>query len=191
MLPVGGLGSGLAECAVLILADQEARGDRDIEAFGRRLDSGVVRLADRPVREVMTPRTEVDWIDMTLGEAELRAKLLASPHSRLPVCDGSIDAVVGVVQARDVAAALFRGEALDLARLVRKAPVVVDQIDAMDALDALQLVSQTVTSPIANVVDTNYTVVARMAKEHLPAEDPFDGIHARLRAVAREHLRAR
>ena len=67
----------------------------------------------------------------------------------------------------------------------------VAQLIGMDALDALQLVSQTVTSPIANVVDTNYTVVARMAKEHLPAEDPFDGIHARLRAVAREHLRAR
>ncbi len=109
-----------------------------IEEHERSIISGVVRLADRPVREVMTPRTEVDWIDMTLGEAELRAKLLASPHSRLPVCDGSIDAVVGVVQARDVAAALFRGEALDLARLVRKAPVVVDQIDAMDALDALR-----------------------------------------------------
>ena len=109
-----------------------------IEEHERSIISGVVRLADRPVREVMTPRTEVDWIDMTLGEAELRAKLLASPHSRLPVCDGSIDAVVGVVQARDVAAALFRGEALDLTRLVRKAPVVVDQIDAMDALDALR-----------------------------------------------------
>jgi putative hemolysin len=109
-----------------------------IEEHERSIISGVVRLADRPVREVMTPRTDVDWIDMTLGEAELRAKLLTSPHSRLPVGDGSIDAVVGVVQARDVAAALFRGEPLDLAKLVRKAPVVVDQIDAMDALDALR-----------------------------------------------------
>ncbi|WP_026325763.1 hemolysin family protein [Sphingomonas sp. Mn802worker] len=125
-----------AEELHLIVAEASKSGV--IEEHERSIISGVVRLADRPVREVMTPRTDVDWIDMTLGEAELRAKLLASPHSRLPVGDGSIDAVVGVVQARDVAAALFRGEPLDLATLVRKAPVVVDQIDAMDALDALR-----------------------------------------------------
>ncbi|SEL27111.1 putative hemolysin [Sphingomonas palmae] len=125
-----------AEELHLIVAEASKSGV--IEEHERSIISGVVRLADRPVREVMTPRTDVDWIDMTLGEAELRAKLLASPHSRLPVGDGSIDAVVGVVQARDVAAALFRGDALDLATLVRKAPVVVDQIDAMDALDALR-----------------------------------------------------
>ena len=125
-----------AEELHLIVAEASKSGV--IEEHERSIISGVVRLADRPVREVMTPRTDVDWIDMTLGEAELRAKLLASPHSRLPVGDGSIDAVMGVVQARDVAAALFRGEPLDLATLVRKAPVVVDQIDAMDALDALR-----------------------------------------------------
>lgn len=51
---------------------------------------------------------------------------------------GSVDAVIRVVQTRDVAMALFRGETLDLRRLVRKAPVVVDQIDAMDALVALR-----------------------------------------------------
>ena len=109
-----------------------------IEEHERSIISGVVRLADRPVREVMTPRTEVDWIDAKLDDAAIRARLLESSHSRLPVGEGSIDAVIGVVQARDVAAALFRGETLDLATLVRKAPVVVDQIDAMDALDALR-----------------------------------------------------
>ncbi|KAK0360050.1 hypothetical protein LTR94_028845, partial [Friedmanniomyces endolithicus] len=109
-----------------------------IEEHARSIISGVVRLADRPVREVMTPRTEVDWLDIALDDAGIRQKLLSTPHSRLPVAQGSIDAVVGVVQARDVATALFRGETLDLAKLTRKAPVVVDQIDAMDALDALR-----------------------------------------------------
>ncbi len=109
-----------------------------IEEHERSIISGVVRLADRPVREVMTPRTEVEWIDAQLDDAAIRARLLESSHSRLPVGEGSIEAVIGVVQARDVAAAMFRGETLELARLVRKAPVVVDQIDAMDALDALR-----------------------------------------------------
>ncbi len=125
-----------AEELHLIVAEASKSGV--IEEHERSIISGVVRLADRPVREVMTPRTEVDWLDIALDDAGIRAKLLDTPHSRLPVARGSIDAVVGVVQARDVAMALFRGETLDLERLVRKAPVVVDQIDAMDALDALR-----------------------------------------------------
>ena len=125
-----------AEELHLIVAEASKSGV--IEEHERSIISGVVRLADRPVREVMTPRTEVDWLDVGLDDAAIRARLLAVPHSRLPVAEGSVDAVVGVVQARDVAAALFRGETLDLARLMRKAPVVVDQIDAMDALVALR-----------------------------------------------------
>ncbi len=125
-----------AEELHLIVAEASKSGV--IEEHERSIISGVVRLADRPVREVMTPRTEVDWLDISLDDAAIRAKLLDTPHSRLPVARGSIDAVVGVVQARDVAMALFRGETLDLERLVRKAPVVIDQIDAMDALDALR-----------------------------------------------------
>ncbi|MFT3977634.1 MAG: hemolysin family protein [Sphingomonas bacterium] len=125
-----------AEELHLIVAEASKSGV--IEEHERSIISGVVRLADRPVREVMTPRTEVDWLDVGLDDAGVRAALVDAFHSRLPVAEGSIDAVIGVVQARDIAAALARGEVLDLRRLVRKAPVVVDQIDAMDALDALR-----------------------------------------------------
>ncbi|MEG3182278.1 hemolysin family protein [Sphingomonas sp. LT1P40] len=109
-----------------------------IEEHERSIISGVVRLADRPVREVMTPRTEVDWIDVNLDEAGIRKALAETPHTRLPVTDGSVDDVIGVVQARDVVTALIRGETLDLRRLMHTAPVLPDQVDAMDALSALR-----------------------------------------------------
>ena len=109
-----------------------------IEEHERSIISGVVRLADRPVREVMTPRTDVDWLDIDLDDAGIREALLAAQHSRLPVAEGSVDAVVGVVQARDIMAALFRNEPLDLRKLMRTAPVLPDQVDAMDALTALR-----------------------------------------------------
>lgn len=125
-----------AEELHLIVAEASKSGV--IEEHERSIISGVVRLADRPVREVMTPRTEIDWLDCNAQADEIREKLLTSQHSRLPVGDGSIDKVQGVVQARDIALALFRGEPLDLATLLRKAPVVIDQIDAMDALIALR-----------------------------------------------------
>ena len=125
-----------AEELHLIVAEASKSGV--IEEHERSIISGVVRLADRPVREVMTPRTDVDWLDLSWDADEIRATLLETSHTRLPVAEGSIDSVRGVVQARDIARALFRGQALDLATLMRKAPVVIDQIDAMDALIALR-----------------------------------------------------
>jgi len=122
----------------LHLIVQEASRSGVIEEHERSMISGVVRLADRPVREVMTPRTEIDWLDCTASDQAVRDKLAATQHTRLPVGEGSIDRVLGVVQARDIAAALLRGEPLDLAALMRKAPVVIDRLDAPDALLALR-----------------------------------------------------
>src|SRR3546814_5667752 len=93
---------------------------------------------DRPAREVMTPRTEVDWIDADADADAIRARLLESPHTRLPVAEGSVENIIGVVQARDIVSAQFRGQFLDLRQLMRRAEVVPDQLDAMDALDHLR-----------------------------------------------------
>ena len=125
-----------AEELHLIVAEASKSGL--IEESERAIISGVVRLADRPVREVMTPRKDVDWIDTSLDARGVRDKLLDTPHSRLPVARGSVDDIVGVVQARDIVAALFRGDVIDLEQLMRPVKVIHDQLDAMDALEGLR-----------------------------------------------------
>ena len=125
-----------AEELHLIVAEASRSGV--IEESERAIISGVVRLADRPVREVMTQRMDVDWIDLSADEATIRAKLLESSHTRLPVGRGSVEDIVGIVQARDIMSALFRGEMLNVGALMRKAEVVPDQVDAMDALEVLR-----------------------------------------------------
>ncbi len=100
--------------------------------------TGVARLHERPVREVMTPRTDLDWIDIGSDAAEIARMVGTSPHSLLPVADGSPDKVQGVVKVRDVLAAQVAGEAVDLTALMKKAEVIPDQLDAMDALRVLQ-----------------------------------------------------
>ena len=109
-----------------------------IEEDERAIMSGIMRLADRPVRELMTPRTELDWIDCSASEAELREAIGDSPHSLLPVADGVPDNIVGVVKVRDVLAALLAGRAFTITQLMKKAEVIPDQLDAMDALRILQ-----------------------------------------------------
>ncbi|SNS18738.1 putative hemolysin [Sphingomonas laterariae] len=125
-----------AEELHLIVAEASSAGV--IEESERAIISGVVRLADRPVREVMTPRTEIEWIDATADPQAIRDRLLAMPHSRMPVAEGSVDAIVGVVQARDIVSALLDGRAIDVRALMRDAPIVPDQMDAMNALETLR-----------------------------------------------------
>jgi len=125
-----------AEELHLVVAEAQTAGV--LEESERAIISGIVRLADRPVREVMTPRMEIDWIDLESTPEEIRQALLDTPHSRLPVADGSIENIVGVVQLRDVVAALLDNRPLDLKTLCRKPPVIPDLMDAMDALAVLR-----------------------------------------------------
>lgn len=125
-----------AEELQLIVAEATRQGV--IEESERAIISGVVRLADRPVREVMTPRNEVDWIDADAAPEDLRARLAEMQHTRLPVAQGRVEEIIGIVQARDVVAALSRGEPLDPRALMRPAAIVPDQVDAMDALKVLR-----------------------------------------------------
>jgi putative hemolysin len=125
-----------AEELHLVVAEAQTAGV--LEEDERAMISGIVRLADRPVREVMTPRTEVDWIDVSSTEAEIREALLETSHSRVPVADGSVDNIIGVIQTRDVMTCLLEGKPIDLGRLSRNAPVIPDLMDAMDALAVLR-----------------------------------------------------
>ena len=116
----------------------EATRSGAIEEDERQIMTGIMRLADRPVREVMTPRIELDTIDRKASEEELRAAIRTSPHSLLPVADGSPDNIVGVVKVKDILAVLLAGRKVGLAKLMRKAEIIPDQLDAMDALRILQ-----------------------------------------------------
>jgi len=119
-----------------IVAEAETAGV--IEENERQMISGIMRLADRPVRGVMTPRNRIDWLDADASDAETRDALARTPHTRLPVAAGSVDDIIGVLQARDVVAALIEGRPLDLRALARPAPVLPDMLDAMDALASLR-----------------------------------------------------
>ncbi|MCC2688604.1 MAG: corC [Rhizobiaceae bacterium] len=120
----------------MLVAEAEHHGT--IESDERRMIAGVMRLGDRAVRAVMTPRTEVDWLNLEWDEATCRRMLIATQHSRLPAGEGVVDAMVGVIQTRDILAAMLAGESFDPRRHVRPAPIVHDQADALDVLTTLK-----------------------------------------------------
>jgi putative hemolysin len=120
----------------MILAEATRSGV--IEHDQHQILTGVVRLAERPVREMMTPRTELDWLDAD-ADAELILKTIGeSPHSLLPVAEGSPDTILGVVKVRELLGAMVSGREVAVRAMLKKAEVVPDQLDAMDALRVLQ-----------------------------------------------------
>jgi putative hemolysin len=125
-----------AEELHLVVAEAQTAGV--LEESERAIISGIVRLADRPVREVMTPRTDVDWIDASLSGDALREAVKDTPHSRIPVADGSVDNIIGVIQMRDMLETVLEGRDLNVRELTRSAPIIPDLMDAMDALVVLR-----------------------------------------------------
>ncbi len=119
-----------------LIAEAESAGV--LESGEREMISGVMRLADRAVVGLMTPRTDVDWINVTATESEIKARLITTPHSRLPVGDGSADRMIGVVQTRELLAAILSGKAFEIHSHVRKAPIIPETMDALDVLAILR-----------------------------------------------------
>jgi putative hemolysin len=119
-----------------LMAEAETAGV--LEPGERAMIAGVMRLGDRPVRAIMTPRREVDMIDLTADPEDIRRTIVESVHSRLPAHAGTPEEMLGVVQAKDLLDAYLRGERPDIRAQVRPAPNVPDTSDALDVLDAIK-----------------------------------------------------
>lgn len=119
-----------------IVAEAEAAGV--IEGGEKLMIAGVMRFSDREARGLMTPRNDVDWIDLGDTVEEIHQQLVESQHSRLPVADGGPETIVGIVQKRELLSALLTGQPLDIRTFIRQAPIVPDTMDAMRVLDTLR-----------------------------------------------------
>lgn len=91
----------------------------------RYMVSGVLALADRSIHSVMTPRTEVEWLNLDDSPAVLRERVLDSPHSFFPVCRGSLDEVVGIGRAKELVADLLEHGTIRVSRL--RDPIIVHE----------------------------------------------------------------
>lgn len=118
-----------------IIAEAENAGV--LERDEREMISGVMRLADRSARALMTPRREVEVIDLTDTLDEIRAQIRATRRNRLPVQDGEADSIIGIIEMKDLFEALA-DDKVELRGLVREAPVVLDTTGALEVLRALR-----------------------------------------------------
>jgi putative hemolysin len=117
---------------------KEAESAGVLEPGEKEMIAGVMRLGDRPVGAVMTPRTEVDEIDLNDDPATIREIFSRSVRSRWPVSDGDRDRPIGILQAKDLMVAYMHAREPDLRGLVRDAPFIPSSADARDVLAILK-----------------------------------------------------
>ena len=111
-----------------------------IPAFGveeRNMVSGVLTLAERSIRSIMTPRTDVSWINIDDDADIIRGQLIEAPHSFFPVCRGSLDEVLGIGRAKDLIADLLTEGRVRRNRL--RDPIIVHEaIGILRLMDTLK-----------------------------------------------------
>jgi putative hemolysin len=95
----------------------------------------VFRLGDKTSRLLMTPRTQIVWLNIGDSQPRIRDKIIESGHSRFPVGDGSLDNVIGVVQAKDLLAVALAGGPIDLNGSLREPLFVPRSMSAFSVVD--------------------------------------------------------
>ncbi len=98
----------------------------------------VLRLGAKTARSLMTPRTQIAWLDLENTLEQVCAKIAESGHSRFPVAAGSLDNVTGVVQAKDLLAHTLTGKPIDLNALMQQPLFVPRTISALELLDSFK-----------------------------------------------------
>lgn len=114
---------------------EEAASSGVVRLEEQSMIAGVMRLGDRSVRALMTPRQQLDWLDLDEPLAAQHATLRASPHTKLIAARGDIDHFAGLVSAKDLVDAVLDGTpGVDPGAHVHEALVIPDSLDAVDAM---------------------------------------------------------
>jgi len=119
-----------------IIAEATSAGVLETEEHS--MISGVMRLADRSARGLMTPRLDVVSIDVEDSFEDNLKVILGTSHSQVLVQEGNADSILGVLPLSDLLPALATGQQPDLRKLVRPLPVIMEHADALDVVEAIR-----------------------------------------------------
>ncbi len=128
---------------------REATAAGQFEAGETAIVQMALRLGDRRIGAMMTPRTQVEWLDLDDEEAENRRKIHDSDYSRFAVVEGPTHQIVGIVQVKDLLTQMLGGEPFDIRGTVRPALYMPDTLTALRALELFRQRGE----PMALVVD--------------------------------------
>lgn len=113
----------------------------DSATFGaeeRNMVSGVLTLAERSIRSIMTPRSDISWIDLEDDADTIRRQLLETPHSFFPICRGQLNDIVGGARAKDLMGDLASGGKINEKHSLHDPIVLPDTVGVLAAMETLK-----------------------------------------------------
>ncbi len=157
-----------------LLADAHLHGN--LSRSEHRLLNAVFEFDDMICRRVMVPRGEIDFFDVNTPFGECIEQAKQTKHTRYPMCDGSLDKVVGVIHMKDLLGLSADATDVDLRKLKRPARKIPETMPISRVLRHFQATHQL----LAFVVDEYGTIIGIVTLENVlekivgPVEDEFD-----------------
>lgn len=144
-----------------------------------------LRLGDRTVTDLMVPRRDVVWLDINDSPETIRTKVAASSHSRFPVCQGNLDAIVGILSVRDIWLHTRNDDALLLDEALGQPLLVPESLSVLQALERFRQERATLAVVIDEYGGTAGVVSVADILEEIVGELPAPGETGGLSAVKR------
>ncbi|HBG74108.1 MAG: hypothetical protein A2X25_08070 [Chloroflexi bacterium GWB2_49_20] len=173
----------ITEAEIQVLLDQGTQAGV-FEASEQDMVEGVFSLNDRRLSSLMTPRSEIIWLDVKDPPDEIRRKISESPYSRLPVCSGNLDHLLGVVKAKDVLLAEYKPEKSQLKDILQPALFIPETAFGSHALamfregetEVLFIIDEFgVVQGLVTIVDIVSEIIGEIANDGPQATQRQDG----------------
>ncbi len=132
-----GVGNGVTEDDIRALAELGRRGGH-IEEAEREIIDALFNLADRSVRDVMTPRLDIVTLPLPLSAGDIREAVTTTGHSRYLVSPADLDELTGIVHVKDLLQHVNPGDSCDLSSLIREPNYVPETMSVLDTLEQMQ-----------------------------------------------------
>lgn len=140
----------IAEEQIKLLVEEGTK-TGEFEETEEEMINRIFELDERRINTIMTPKTEIAWLDITEGEEEILKKIFESRHSILPVSQGYLDNFLGVVQVKDIFKTCSLGDKMDLKDHLRDPLIVPESSYALNVLKQFKQTAEDVH--IAIIVD--------------------------------------
>lgn len=111
------------------------------EVAEQQMIKRVLRLADRPVRAIMTARGDIGWLDIHDDVATWVREIREMRHSVYPVCEGSLDQIIGVIRAKDLLDQAYTQQVMDITAVMQEITIIPETASVLTVLEKLKRTS--------------------------------------------------